>query len=378
MKVVIITSFQFPNGKATANRISVFAEQLVKRGEITDVSIVACSAHPESDVAYKDCIRVINLQSISGDKNRLFFRAWQEMYLAFRLWRKAKTLGGDVLLFTIPSVMLMLPVLLGRNSTPIVLDVRDAVWTYLNKGAMQKIAGMILARLFHLVTKRAAVISVTNSLEAKSVKEISGKTALIISNGISENNFNNMKEIIAKPIDGTVQLTYVGNIGIAQKIDALVDFASTISNLHVTIVGDGARLEHLRQRCAVEGIDNISFIGFVSPRDALTFMKEADILFAQIGEEFTTAIPTKIFEYIACGRKVLLGLPSGPAKDIFSQFSGVEVFQVGDARAFRGAYEKLLALDFTQSARKVNLEILKDRYLREESAKFLVDRILQL
>ena len=337
MKVVIITSFPFPNGKATANRISVFAEQLVKRREITDVSIVACSAHPESDVAYKDCIRVINLQSISGDKNRLFFRAWQEMYLAFRLWRKAKTLRGDVLLLTIPSVMLILPVLLGRNSTPIVLDVRDAVWTYLNKGALQKIAGMILSHLFHLVTKRVAVISVTNSLEAKSVKEISGKTALIISNGISENDFNNMREIIAKPINRTVQLIYVGNIGIAQKIDALVDFASAISNLHVTIVGDGARLEHLRQRCVVEGIDNISFIGFVSPRDALTFMTEADILFAQIGEEFATAIPTKIFEYIACGRKVLLGLPSGPAKDIFSPFSGVEVFQVGDASAFRGA-----------------------------------------
>lgn len=378
MKVVIITSFPFPNGKATANRIRVFAEQLIQRDEIVDVSIVSCSDLPEADIAYKDGIRVINLQSTSGDKNRFFLRAWHEIYLAFRLWRKAKSLGGDILLFTIPSVMLMLPMLFGRKRAPIVLDVRDAVWTYLKKGALQKIVGVILAGLFHFATKRAAIVSVTNAFEAKSVKRISGKSALIIANGISKTNFNNMREIIARPLDGKVQLTYVGNVGIAQEIDALVDFASTVSNLNVTIVGDGAKLEHLKQRCIFEGIDNVAFSGFVSPGDALTFMKGADILFAQIGEEFATAIPTKIFEYVACGRKVLLGLPSGPAKDIFSQFAGVEVFQVGDGKAFSVSYEKLLALDFTQTAREANLEILKQRYIREKSAELLIDSILQL
>lgn len=378
MKVVIITTFPFPNGKATANRIRVFAEQLIKRDEIVDVSIVSCSDLPEADIAFRDGIRAINLRSISGDKNRFFFRAWHEIYVAFRLWRKAKSLRGDVLLFTIPSVMLMLPVLFGKNRAPIVLDVRDAVWTYLKRGALQKIVGVIFAILFHFATKRAAIVSVTNPFEAKSVKNISGKSALIIANGISITNFNNMREIIAKPLDGKVQLTYVGNVGIAQEIDALVDFASTVSNLNVAIVGDGAKLEHLRQRCILEGIDNVTFSGFVTPSDALIFMQGADILFAQIGEDFATAIPTKIFEYVACGRKVLLGLPSGPAKDIFSQFSGVEVFQVGDDKAFRVAFEKLLALDFTQTAREANLEILKRRYLREESADLLIDSILQL
>lgn len=378
MKVVIVTSFPFPNGKATANRISIFAEQLIKRNEIVDVSIVSCSDLPESDTAYKDGIRVINLQSISGDKNRFFLRAWHEIYLAFRLWRKAKSLEGDVLLLTIPSVMLMLPMMFGRNRVPLILDVRDAVWTYLKKGVLQKMVGMILARLFHFATKRAAVVCVTNSFEAKSVKRISGKSALIVANGISELNFNNMRGTIARPLDGEVQLTYVGNVGIAQEIDALVDFASTASNLNVTIVGDGARLEHLRQRCILESIDNVAFSGFVSPSDALTFMKDADMLFAQIGEEFATAIPTKVFEYIACGSRVLLGLPSGPAQDIFSQFSGVEVFQVGDAKAFKVSYEKLLALNFTQNAKEANLEILKRRYLRETSAELLVDSILQL
>ena len=91
MRVVILTSFPFPHGKATANRISVFAERLIKRDEITDVIIVSCSHLPEADILYKDNIRVINLQSILGDKNRLFLRAWHELSIAFRIYKKAKS-----------------------------------------------------------------------------------------------------------------------------------------------------------------------------------------------------------------------------------------------------------------------------------------------
>lgn len=46
MKVVIVTSFPFPNGKATANRISGFAEQLRKKDDTTEVIIVPCSDLP--------------------------------------------------------------------------------------------------------------------------------------------------------------------------------------------------------------------------------------------------------------------------------------------------------------------------------------------
>ena len=59
-------------------------------------------------------------------------------------------------------------------------------------------------------------------------------------------------------------------------------------------------------------------------------MSKADVLFAQIGDNFKTAIPTKVFEYIASGRRVLLGLPEGPAREIFQEsFMVLRYFQQG-------------------------------------------------
>ena len=41
MKITIITSFPFPNGKATANRMRVFAEELLKNKRIDSIDIVS-------------------------------------------------------------------------------------------------------------------------------------------------------------------------------------------------------------------------------------------------------------------------------------------------------------------------------------------------
>ena len=40
MKIVIITSFPFPDGKATANRVRVFAEEFVNTGYADEVKIL--------------------------------------------------------------------------------------------------------------------------------------------------------------------------------------------------------------------------------------------------------------------------------------------------------------------------------------------------
>ena len=41
MKITIITSFPFPNGKATANRMRIFAEELLKNNRIDSIDIVS-------------------------------------------------------------------------------------------------------------------------------------------------------------------------------------------------------------------------------------------------------------------------------------------------------------------------------------------------
>jgi hypothetical protein len=107
-------------------------------------------------------------------------------------------------------------------------------------------------------------------------------------------------------------------------------------------------------------------------------METVDILFAQISSDYRTAVPTKVFEYIASGRKILLGLPEGPAKEIFSIFYGVEIFDVGSRVEFIKSYTKLVASNLSIENKQSNIDKLRDYYLREKNAKVLVDSVTAL
>lgn len=95
-------------------------------------------------------------------------------------------------------------------------------------------------------------------------------------------------------------------------------------------------------------------------------METVDILFSQIGPDYRTAVPAKVFEYIASGRRVLLGLPKGPAREIFSKFYGGEIFDVGIRKSFFESYHRLKSLHYSDLEREKDISLL-----RESSAKSL-------
>ena len=192
---------------------------------------------------------------------------------------------------------------------------------------------------------------------------------------ISKVKLGAIKSLSLPALSKITRLAYIGNVGIAQEIDQLINFSKKISNLEITIVGDGAKLEELKKMCENENINNVLFSGVVHPSEVIKYMERADILFAQIGLKYSTAVPTKIFEYIASGRKVLLGLPKGPARTIFSEFHGVEIFDIGNRECFLESYNRLINSEFTEEGKKLNLGLLASHYLREDSVKKLVEAI---
>jgi hypothetical protein len=59
-------------------------------------------------------------------------------------------------------------------------------------------------------------------------------------------------------------------------------------------------------------------------------------------------------------------LPEGPAKEIFQEFYGVEIFPAGNLERMKRSYEKLLCKEFGSDERKHNLTRLKSYYIREK------------
>ena len=375
MKISIVTSFPFPDGKATANRVKVFADELLKSSYIDSVEVFCCSGDSSSSYLINNSLRVTNLKVDPIDKNRLFMRTFCELSMAFRLWRQVRVSCADLTLISVPSMLLLVPLILNPRKFRIALDLRDAVWTYFGRGLVPRLAAKLLLTLFKVAAKRAEIISVTNTEEFEQIKQVLGYPALLVPNGISETKLDEMQSIKRPSPSVLTRLTYIGNVGIAQELDQLIDFSRDISDLMITIVGDGAKLEALKRKCECDNISNIFFSGLVPAAAVKGYIDSADILFAQIGAKYKTAVPTKVFEYIASGRKVLLGLPEGPARKIFSEFHGIEIFEVGNRECFLEAYNRLLKIEITEERNNNNVDLLRVRYLREKSAKRLVQAI---
>ena len=378
MKVSIVTSFPFPDGKATANRIRVFAEELIKSPKIECIEIFCSSNDPSCSYLVNDSLRVTCLKVNHIDKNKFVTRAFHELLLAFRLFWKSRQSKFDVTIVTIPSVLLLMPLIFNIKKNPIALDLRDAVWTYFDDGFLSRIVGKFIAMIFSFAARRSEIISVTNVAEYEQIKEITGRFPLLVANGISQAKLEEMQSISRSPQCDYIKLAYIGNVGIAQELNQLIDFSKEIPDLEVKIIGDGAKLESLKLKCVSEDIKNVIFTGSVPPADIGKHMEPIDILFAQIGPDYRTAVPTKVFEYIASGRKILLGLPEGPAREIFSTFHGVEIFDVGSRIEFIKSYNKLVAFNLSIENKKSNIDKLRDYYLREKNAKVLVDSITAL
>ena len=199
MKIVIITSFPFPDGKATANRVRVFAEEFINTGYADEVRIFATSPTHGETVNFFKKINVTSLHVPAIDKSKLLMRGMNELVVAFKLWSMARRAEADITLITLPSAFLLLPIVIFPKRGKLVIDVRDAVWTYFKKDTFIKgFLGRLLGSLFSVAAKKADLVTVTNSSEATSVQLVADVRSILVANGISNAKFEELESIQPK------------------------------------------------------------------------------------------------------------------------------------------------------------------------------------
>ena len=379
MKICILSSESMFDGGATANRVLSFAKAFSEREDIRTVSIVC----PRGRVAKNGSSHKFRIGEVGGQvvrKKNLLVRAIDEIFLSCKVWRHEYVKDANVVLITIPSILLLVPLLI-RHSSPkiIAIDVRDAVWTYLKGNFIRQLAGVCFKNLFSRSAKKAALVSVTNESEGSEVLAIRKTSLIIVPNGISRERFEDFSRIpLPTRLDSEnfLRLGYFGNVGIAQKLHQLIDWTCNDERIRIMIIGDGADLQFLKQKCTQAGINNVSFTGHVCLTELKEYLVDLHILFAQIGEEYATAIPSKVFEYIASGRKIILGLPNGPAKHVFGRFKGVYIFSAEEESSFREAFKKCISDHMTISDINENRDLLRLEFLRETGAGKMVDAVV--
>ena len=100
--------------------------------------------------------------------------------------------------------------------------------------------------------------------------------------------------------------------------------------------------------------------------EIINYYKKTDIFFVQIGKEFTTALPSKIFECLASGKPLILAAPNGPATELLAIFEGLHIVEPEDSVILKDKITSLI------SSKNVtypnNIKIIEDNYLRENQA----------
>ena len=384
-KIVIITTYPFPDFAATANRLSTLAKEIALETN-SEVLVVGPGPGPGPSNAMHDKItgakKNYGIKSVVGPvirRNNLILRAFGEFKQTRRLLKAGHSERADFYIVSIPSIFLMLAPFFIRKK-PIIFDFRDLVWDYLcNLGGIRSIAGRILKALLPHLLKKAKAITVTNSAEKQKLSKITSVPIKIAGNGISNDRFTKLKLLNPPSQSAPFRVLYIGNIGVAQNLETLIEAIGGDDQFEISLVGDGIRLDFLKSLVSQNNMTNVKFFGALQWADTLAHIEKASCLYGQIGSSFYSAVPSKLYEYLSSGRPVVFGLADGPAKNLVSDFENISVCTPGSPVELR---EKLLELKCDTSDKVsgilTNQKIIQQRHLRENEAKTLVQLLKYL
>ncbi len=345
--VTVLTGFpNYPKGVVPEE----YRGKLFSREEMDGMTILRCYIVPENKASRLKRL----LFSVSLSISALFFGLF--------------TKGYDVIYATSPPLFLGLTgYLLGiRHRAPFVLEVRD-LWADVSEALeifSNRSAFSLLRSLERFLYRRAKkLVVVTNGFKRHVVNEgISGDKIEVITNGVDVELFapsgtsgeadkagdtGKTRETVdacdagensgaAGSFDSDkrpFEVLYAGNVGLAQGLDVVVKAAAIMQDegedkVIFKIIGDGAEKERLKELAASYGLTNIAFEDSKPKAEAIRDMGSADALLVTLKKHhvFTITLPSKLFDCMAMGKPVLLGV-EGEAAEILKSAEGGICFE---------------------------------------------------
>ena len=185
-----------------------------------------------------------------------------------------------------------------------------------------------LERLELFLYRRATlVVSVTNAFKRNLVERgIPPEKIDVITNGADLSRYAPRPKDAALVeqlgLEGKFVAGYIGTHGMAHALCTILDAAATLqargeTDICFLMVGDGADKASLKADAERRGLANIAFIDTVSKDDVVRYwsLLDASVIHLRNTPLFRTVIPSKIFECMAMGIPILLGV-DGEAADI--------------------------------------------------------------
>jgi glycosyltransferase involved in cell wall biosynthesis len=405
MQILYVSQYFPPEMCAPAARVSELARHWVKAGHQVTV-LTGFPNHPTGIVPpeyrsklrrlfcreRKDGVEIVRTWLIPCPNRKAHERLLN--YLSFVL---SSCITGiflrrpDVIIATSPQLFVGLT---GRwlgwiKRVPVVLEVRD-LWpesitasgmgrdTDLSIRLLRALSAFLYRACNHIVVVTAAF---KQELVAK--WRVRGDKVSLVENGVETDLFSpdvsgdEVKRGLG--LEGKFVVSYIGTLGLAHGLQAVLKAAtelqSTLPDIQFLFVGEGADKDRLTSLVSELDLTNVRFVPQQPRQKIPSIIRASDLCLVLLRKAnvFETVIPTKMLEFMACGRPVILGV-DGQARHIIEAAQAGLFVEPENATALARAVTKLyrdpqLCKTLGHNGRQYIVENLS----RKQTAKIYLD-----
>lgn len=348
MHILFVTQYFSPEVGATQTRVQEFARACVAAGHRVTV-LTEMPNHPHGEIFPEYRGRVLTRETFDGMtvlrvwvwtvpvKTFLTRLAFYGSFFALATIRGALVRSVDVVFATSPPLPVGLIgwILARARGARFVLDIRD-LWPAaaralgeLDRRPTLFRAATVLERFLY---RHADLITAVTRGFVRYISPLLRHPERLVwlPNGATAALFRPDRVDpglrVRLGLVGQFVITFAGNHGLAQGLDAVLEAANLLrSREEVTfvLVGHGAAKARLMARAAALELSNVRFLPEVPLSEVPPYLTMSDALLVPLSRDpvFDTFIPSKLYDFLACARPVIL-MVSGEAREVIEASGG--------------------------------------------------------
>lgn len=392
MRILIHTDEYYPTCAACAYRMKVFAERLIAAGN--EVTVIASSSNRASGSTGDRAEKIIFAPAVRMKKKSTLMRMLNNLSFAFTSVIASLFAGrADVVITTSPPPLISISgwLIAKLKRAKLVYDVRD-IWPDVAVEMKSFSEKSIFYRVFRLITdfmyRHADMVT---TVSAGKVRKIRGKLpglmrdkVVLISNGFDES-------VLDDPVDDSVAAeygldegftcVYIGNIGLAQGLDVMLDIAQNTPHKQARFLlfGTGAEKQRLEARAENAGLDNVRFCGVLPHEKVMSVLRYAKLSFVPLKSSLMKdSVPTKVYEALGVGCPVLL-VAEGDACDIVNEAGFGRCVSPDEPEKMQTVFDEIIDnYAELESCREKAAGLMREKYSRQRAADELAARLREL
>jgi len=392
MHILFLTDNFPPEVNAPASRTFEHCREWVKAGR--KVTVITCAPNFPKGVVYPgyrnrfwqtemvDGIRVVRVWSYITANEGFALRILDYVSFMISAIFAAPFVGkADVVIGTSPHFFTACAayVVSRMKGAPFVFELRD-LWPESIK-AVGAIEDGVLLRLLEsielfLYRKAARIVALTNAFKANlTARGVDPNKIEIVTNGVDLDRFKPQDKdptLLARyGLEGKFVAGYIGTHGLAHGLSTVLEAAARMrkepggGDYRFLFLGDGAMKSALESEADDLGLDNVVFVESVPKSEVARHwaLLDASIIHLRKSKLFETVVPSKLFESMAMGIPILLGV-RGEAAEIVQREGVGLMFEPENAEALCGALTRMAQSGGEREKFRANCLAVAPRYDR--------------